>query len=373
MPPTILVAPGPYKECLTAQEVATAMQQGIADIMPEATSILRPLSDGGSGISRLLVEETGGEMVQLDVCGPLEGSISSSYGILGDGRTAVVESASACGLALVPKDRRNPLQTTTYGVGQLIRHAVESRGARKVIVGCGDSATNDCGIGMAIALGVRFEGLDPTVAPTASDLSRIRRIDATGIPAVLKAAEFVVACNLTSILCGPDGTTRIYAPQKGASLSQVEELEPGVRNFVDIAFLPGAGGSGGLAGSLYAFLRARLLYSLDVVNAYLRLEELLEKSSLVLTGEGTIDDRTATGKVACGLALQAKRFDLPVVAVVGAISRDHEDIYYNGIDVVASIQEGPVSLEESMGRAPELIARTTARVMRCIFRLGKRP
>lgn len=379
--PTILVAPGPYKECLSAHAVARAMHIGICDILPSAKVLLRPLSDGGSGIAELLVEAGSGQMIDLDIFGPLGTPIRARYGLLQGGSTAVVESATACGLALVPKDQRRPLSSSSFGVGQLIRHAVEVSGATRVVVGCGDSATNDCGIGMAAAMGVKFAGLPADARPGGGDLTRITGIDSSGLSSALLRSEVVVACNLTSILCGPEGTSRIYGPQKGATPSDVDELERGVEHFaqlalrdlgLDLAFLPGAGGSGGLAASLYAFLPATLRYSLDVVGRFLKLDDLLSVASLVVTGEGMIDDRTATGKVACGLALKAKRFGLPVVAIVGAISPDHEDIYYNGIDVVASIQEGPLSYEESMRDAAPLITRATARVMRSIFRLRSR-
>lgn len=378
--PSILVAPGPFKECLSSFEVSEAMLIGIKEIMPDANIILRPLSDGGSGIARILSQVTGGGLQKTRVKGPTGDIIESYFGFLGDGKTAIIESASAAGLSLIPKDKRNPLLTSTFGVGQLIAEAVE-QGAEKVIVGCGDSGTNDCGIGCAAALGVKFfcdESPKFLDFPTGSDLNKIIRIDAKDAMRRFANVNFVVACNLTSILCGKEGTSKIYAPQKGATPEQVEILHLGVQNFVDLvfkehhvdlSFVPGAGGAGGLAASLYTFFRARLLYSIDVLDQYVQLDQYLSQVNLVLTGEGRIDDRTATGKVACGVALKAKKYGLPVVVIVGSIAQDHEDIFYNGIDAVESISDGPISLEESMTNASDLIQRATMRVMRFIYKI----
>ncbi len=375
----ILVAPGPYKECLSSFEVAKAMKTGVEEIVPTASVTVRPLSDGGSGIARLLTEVTGGRLENVKVKDPLGEEIDSYFGFLGDGESAIVESATAAGLSLVPRNKRDPLLTSTFGVGQLISKAIEG-GARRIIVGCGDSATNDCGIGCATALGVKFysnRSARPLSFPTGSDLNNVMRIDYADAAKKLSDVEITVACNLTSILCGPEGTSRVYAPQKGATPKQVSLLSGGVDHFVDLvfkergidlSFIPGAGGAGGLAASLYAFFGARLLYSIDVVDQYVHLDRYLSQTDLVLTGEGRIDDRTATGKIACGVALKAKKYDLPVIAIVGSIALDHEDIFYNGIDAVECISEGPISLEESITNARQLIERATMRVMRFIFK-----
>jgi glycerate kinase len=375
----ILIAPGPYKECLDSFCVAQAMERGVREIFPDAVIDLRPLCDGGSGIARVLTEVTGGELKKTLVLGPLYQPIETHFGILGDGRTAVIESASAAGLALVPKTERNPLNTTTYGVGQLICAAVNS-GATRIIVGCGDSGTNDCGIGCAVACGVKIYAADTKLIerPVGRDLLRVASFDSSEAEARLARVQIIVACNLTSILCGREGTSRIYGPQKGATPEQAEELERGVQHFVDLffarrgldmSFVPGAGGAGGLAASLYGFFKAKLRYSIDVVDEYVQLDRFLQTASIVLTGEGQIDDRTATGKVGCGVALKAKQYGLPVVAIVGAISADHEDIFYNGIDAVECISEGPISLQSSIKDAEILIQRAASRVIRFVFKM----
>lgn len=376
---TILIAPGPFKECLSSPDVADAMRRGVMDILPGAQVIMRPLSDGGSGIKKLLVAATAGSEIPVVLTGPLGNPISTSIGLLGDGTTAVIESAAICGLALVSADERNPLHTTTFGVGEAIIYAVRVLGARRIILGCGDSATNDCGIGMASALGVRFGNVRPAAALTGADLSQIGSIDTSLLPSEFRMIPITVACNLTSVLCGSEGTSRIYGPQKGALPEQVAELETGVENYaatvrrdlgMDVSFLPGAGGAGGLAASLYAILGASLRYSFDVIDEFLQLDNLLKQSTLVLTGEGTLDDRTATGKVACAIALRAKKYNLPVVAIAGIVASDCEDIYYNGIDAAVSIQNGPLTHEESLRHARELITDSTSRALRMVFRIG---
>lgn len=351
------------------------MERGVREIYPDAEISVRPLCDGGSGIARVLTEVTGGQLKTVSVLGPLYQPVEATFGILGDGRTAVIESASAAGLTLVPKAERNPLNTTTYGVGQLITEAVKA-GASRIIVGCGDSGTNDCGLGCAAACGVRFHTASGVLArPTGGDLERVTGFDSSEAESRFAGIEFIVACNLTSVLCGREGTSRVYGPQKGATPAHVDALEKGVRHFVDLffmrrgldmSFVPGAGGAGGLAACLFGFFRAKLRYSIDVVDDHVNLDQFLRQTDLVLTGEGQIDDRTATGKVACGVALKAKRYGIPVVAIVGSISDDHEDIFYNGIDAVECIAEGPTTLESSIQNAETLVQRAAVRVMRFV-------
>jgi glycerate kinase len=381
--PSILVAPGPYKECLSSDEVAAAIKLGILDILPNSNVFVLPLSDGGSGITNVLTEATGGHIEKMKVHGPLGDEVDAFFGVLGDKQTVVIESASAAGLVLVPQERRNPLLTSTFGVGELIKAAV-SYGAKNIIVGCGDSATNDCGIGCASALGVKFFDKNGNAIVgflAGKDLKSIYSIDVSEVLKNYSDIKIIVACNLSSILCGQDGTSRIYGPQKGATPQQIETLEQGVEQFVEVvykefnselAFIPGCGGAGGLAASLYAFFGAKLTYSIDVVDRYLNFDQYLKKVDLVLTGEGRIDDRTATGKVACGIALKAKRYNLPVVAIVGSIGENHDDIYSNGIDAVECIVDGPMTIQDSFANAQKLIRHATTRVMRYEFLKGKK-
>jgi len=358
------------------------MQCGVLDVLPNSNIYLRPLSDGGSGIAKVLTEVTSGKLIMRRVHGPLGDYVNAHIGILGDGKTAIIESAQAAGLTLIPPDLRNPLLTSSFGVGELILSAVEL-GAKSIIIGCGDSGTNDCGIGCASALGVNFyseNGCQLKGGLTGKDLIDIAFIDYTIAKERLQNVEITVACNLTSILCGPEGTSIIYGPQKGATTDQVVILHKNVKNFVnmiykherlDMSFVPGAGAAGGLASSLYAFFGAKLLYSIDVVDRYINLDQFLSRSNIVITGEGKIDDRTATGKIVCGVALKAKKYNLPVVAVVGSIAHDHEDIFYNGVDAVESIADGPMKIEDSIENATSLIKNATSRVMRFVSLIHK--
>ena len=381
-PLNILIAPGPYKECMSSFDVADAMRRGVLDVLPNANIFLRPLSDGGSGIARVLTEVTSGKLIEKKVHGPLGDYVDAHVGILGDGKTAIIESAQAAGLTLIPLEKRNPLLTSSYGVGELILSAVEL-GATSIIIGCGDSGTNDCGIGCASALGVNFysgNGDQIKGRLAGKDLINITSIDYASAKERLKNIEIIVACNLTSILCGPDGTSIIYGPQKGATPNQVDILHQNVQAYVDLiykldkldmAFVPGAGAAGGLASSLYAFFGAKLLYSIDIVDRYINLDQYLSQSDIVITGEGKIDDRTATGKIVCGVALKAKKYNLPVIAIVGSIAHDHEDIFYNGVDAVEPIADGPMQIEESIKNADSLIKDATSRVMRFVLLINK--
>lgn len=381
-PPTILVAPGPFKECLTSKQVCAAMTAGVLDVLPDASVIQRPLADGGSGFAKLLTEATNGSFHYCEVETPIGEKVVAEYGILGDGQTAVIESATAAGLALVPRDKRDPRLTTTYGVGQLILAAARM-GVSRVLLGCGDSGTNDCGVGCASALGVCFldsKGNEVSHRPAGGDLEQIAGFRLLPEYDEIRDLEITVACNLTSVLGGSEGTSIVYGPQKGASPSDVVALHRGVERFcefvrhargMDLAFAPGAGGSGGLAASLYAFFGAKLRYSIDIVDQYLNIDDYLRAVDLVITGEGCVDDRTASGKIACGLALKAKKFDVPVVAIAGLVAANHDEIFYNGIDAVESIAPGPISLSESIASAEPLIRRAAERVTR-FWLLGNR-
>lgn len=380
--PRILISPGPFKECLDSEQIALAMSIGVNQILPNAIISIRPICDGGSGIVKLLTEANGGKLISTKVLNPIGNEVEAKLGLLSDGKTIIIESAQAAGLNLIPKNKRNPLNTSTFGVGQLIMRAMDL-GAKKIIIGCGDSGTNDCGIGCASALGVKFEikgKKEDTSFLTGSDLANIVNIDYKKAFKRFQEnnVEIIIACNLTSVLCGDEGTSIIYGPQKGANPEQVQLLHKSVNHYVnliynltgiELSFIPGAGAAGGLASSLYAFFNAKLIYSIDLVDQFLNLDNYLSNADLVLTGEGQIDDRTATGKVACGLALKSKKYNLPVIAIVGKIAKDHEDVFYNGIDAIECIADEPISKEESIKNAYDLISKATARVMRFVYKI----
>lgn len=374
----ILVAPAPYKECLDAVAVANAIEVGIRRVDADAKVTKLPVCDGGTGIVDRFIEAKGGQRIRCQIHGPMMNFIESDFGILSDG-TAVIESAKAAGLALVPSDARNPLLTSTYGVGDLIKKAYRI-GCRNFIVGCGDSATNDGGVGMAQSLGVRFyDDRGELLGQGGGELKRLARIETSELSINAREMRVMVACNLTSILCGPGGTSRRYAAQKGASPASIEVLNAAMDRYADalalhlgwdLRYLPGTGGSGGLGAGLLAFLSAELHFSMNLVCRVLSVEDFLQQTDILITGEGMVDTTSATGKAPCALGLLAKKYGVPTVSIVGSIGDDSDIVYFHGLDMVESILRRPMSMVEALTPkvATALIADAASRVMRFLNR-----
>lgn len=352
----ILIAPAPYKESLDARTVADIIELGITQVLPEVQITKLPLCDGGTGIVERFIEAKGGYKVSCKVHDPLMNITESYFGILEDG-SAVIESAKAVGLTLVPRDKRNPVHTTTYGVGDLIKEVI-SKGCHKIIIGCGDSATNDGGVGMAQSLGFRFyDQAGQEIKQGGGELSKLSYIDSSAVNIDIQSLEVTVACNITSILCGETGTTKRYARQKGATSEQIEYLDKCMENYAnvltafqgwDIRYMPGTGAAGGLGAGLFTFVGAQLRYSMDLVCDALNVKSFLQNTDLVITGEGMIDSSSATGKVACFIGLLAKTYNKPTVAIVGSIGDDADIVYFHGIDMVESCIKAPVSITEAL-------------------------
>lgn len=376
---TILLAPNAFKGCLTAPQVCDALAEGITRIFPDAEIIKVPVADGGDGTVESLVSATGGQFFTREVTDPLGGRVNARFGVMGDGETAVIEMAEASGLRLVPNEKRNPLITTTYGTGELIRAALE-KGCRKLIIGIGGSATNDGGAGMAQALGAKLLDASGNELPFGgAALAKLARIDISPLTTHHSLLTVVVACDVDNPLCGDKGASAIYGPQKGATPEMVKQLDAALahyatilkRNFgKDVANVPGAGAAGGLGAGLMAFLDARLERGVDIVMRAVNMRERVRHAHLVFTGEGAIDGSTVFGKAPVGVAHTAKEFGVPVVAVVGSAGAGYEDVYAHGIDAVVPITLRPMTLEEAMSDAHRLIAETAERVMRLI-RMGK--
>lgn len=378
----IIVAPDSFKESLTAVEAAAAIANGIRQVLPEAKIEEVPVSDGGEGLVEALVSATGGKMVSCQVTGPLGKKVRASYGLLGgdQGRTAVIEMAAASGLALVPREQRNPLLTTTYGTGELIREALDA-GCRRIIVGIGGSATNDGGAGMAQSLGIRLlddQGKD--IPWGGAGLLQLERIDASGLDPRIQECEIVVASDVANPLCGPQGAAHVYGPQKGATPEMVIELDRGLARLaevvrrdlgVEVLNVPGAGAAGGLGAGLMAFLGAKMRPGIELVLEAVELERKMAGAQLVFTGEGQINFQSAYGKVPVGVAQLAKRRGLPVIAVVGSIGSGAEAVYEKGIDAIVSIMNRPMALEEALVKenATKLLADASARTM-MLLKLG---
>ncbi len=374
----VVVAPDSYKGSLTALEVATAIEAGLRRIFPAAEVVKVPMADGGEGTVQSLVDATGGRIVRGPVTGPLGETVEAFYGILGDGKTAVIEMAAASGLPLVPKDKRDPRVTTTYGTGELIRSALD-RGCRKLLIGIGGSATNDGGAGVAQALGARMVDQDGRDLPWGgAALSRLARIETTGLDRRLAETEIVAACDVDNPLFGPRGAAAVYGPQKGATPAMVEELDGCLRHYAevvrrdlgaDIVDLPGAGAAGGLGGGLVAFLHARLRPGVEIVIEATDLAGKLRDADLVITGEGGIDRQTIYGKAPIGVAHVAKRFGLPVVVIAGSVADDADVVYEHGIDALESLVKRPMALEEAVANAAVFVSSAAERVAR-LLRLG---
>ncbi len=369
----IVIAPQGFKGNLTALEVARAIEKAVKRIVPDAITTLKPMADGGEGTVQALVDATGGEIMVTEVTDPLGGKVKAHWGILSDKTTAVIEMASASGLPLVPREKRNPLVTTTYGTGELIRAALD-HGCRKLIIGIGGSATNEGGAGMAQALGAKLRDANGKELPFGgAALARLKHIDISNLDPRLADFDVTLASDVNNPLCGPRGASAIYGPQKGATPEMVKQLDAALAHYadvikkdlgVDFRDVPGAGAAGGLGMGLMVFLKAKMIPGIDVVIKATNLVEDLKDADLVFTAEGRIDCQSAMGKVPTGVALKAKEFGAPVIALAGEVADDCRVVFEQGIDAVLSIAPGPISLEQSMSNAEKLITNAAECAMR---------
>ena len=369
----VVIAPQSFKGSISALNAARAMEEGVLRVVPDAETVLVPVADGGDGTLETLVEATGGEIRSTTVTGPIGKPVTAEWGALGDGQTAVIEMARTSGLALLSLAERDPLHATTYGLGEVIREALDA-GFRSFIVGIGGSATNDGGAGMAQALGVRL--LDEAGGDLPSGgaaLAGLRRMDMSGLDERAAEARFSVACDVSNPLTGPEGAAAVYGPQKGATPGMVQQLDAALKHFAEVVerdtgtsidAVPGSGAAGGLGGGMMAFLGGSLRTGVDIVLDHIRLDERLEGTDLVITGEGQIDFQTVYNKAPIGVARRAKRRNIPVLAVCGSLGRGFEDVHAEGIDAVVAIVNAPMALDEASARAGELIADAVAEVMR---------
>ena len=374
----IVIAPQSLKGSLTAAQAGEAIAQGVRNIYPEAEIEIVPVADGGEGTVQALVDATGGEIVQQKVTGPLGEPVLAFFGLLGDGRTAAIEMAARSGLPLVPPDRRDPRITTTYGVGELILAALD-HGRRRFIIGIGGSATNDGGAGMAQALGASLLTEDGReIAFGGAALAALSRISTTTLDSRLQECTFEVACDVNNPLCGSTGASAIYGPQKGATPEMVVELDQALAHYAQIIErdlgrsvldTPGAGAAGGLGAGLIAFLSATLRPGAQIVLEAVRLEERVITASLVITAEGQLDSQTAYGKSVGAVAAAAKRHGLPVLALAGGLGDGYQTVYSLGVDAVAVLPPGPVTLAYAMEHAAQLMHGAAERTLR-IMRVG---
>ena len=371
----IVVAPDSFKGSVSALGVAEAMARGIHRVFPAADVRKIPIADGGEGTVEALVSATGGRIRAIEVTGPLGERVTAHWGVLGDGKTAVIEMAAASGLPLVGADQRDPCRATTFGTGELI-HAALDVGLRKIIIGIGGSATNDGGAGMAQALGARFLDANGDELPDGgAALARLQRIDLAGLDARLSEAEIIVACDVDNPLCGPRGASAVFGPQKGATPATVEVLDSALSHFArcaktatgrDVAERPGAGAAGGLGAGLLFFTNARLRPGVEIVLEAVGFADVVRDADFVITGEGRTDFQTAFGKAPVGVAKVAKQFGVPVFCLSGGLGEGADDVLAHGIDATLSICDGPMALDECMRAGGALIESAAARLCRVV-------
>jgi len=369
----IVIAPDSFKGSLTAKQAGEAIAAGVRRALPEGEIVIKPMADGGEGTLQCLVDATDGKLLQTTVKNPLGREISAEFGILGDGVTCVIEMAAASGLYLIAAEERNPLLTTTYGFGQLIRAGLDL-GCRRFILGIGGSATNDGGAGMLQALGFRL--LDQNgqeLAFGGGALAKLRRIDRSQADARLADCQFTIACDVTNPFVGPNGASYVFGPQKGASPEMVQQLDDHLRHFADLIHatqgialhdLAGTGAAGGVAGVLLAFLRGRLQSGIQIVRETTKLAEAMTGADLVFTGEGQVDFQTAQGKTPCGVAQLAKQYGIPVIVLAGSIGKGIDALHQEGVTAVLSIANKPMTLEQSMEQAAELLEQAAEQAVR---------
>lgn len=386
IPQRILVAPSGFKESLSAEAVAQAIASGLRRVIPGVQVDEFPVPDGGEGTAAALAAATGGELVPLRVTGPVGDLVDAHWAKLGGQAqgTAVVEMASAAGLRLVPRDRRDPGLTTTRGVGELIVAALDA-GAERIVIGCGDSGTSDGGAGALEALGVRI--LDQRGRPIAAGgrhLGDAVQLDLSGLHPRIGEVEIVLACNIHNVLCGPNGVARVFGPQKGATPEQVEQLASGFESWarlletqtpfgaaLNVRTGGGTGASGGLGAGLAAVLGAQLLPRFEVLldsDVLPRsLDDLMDAADLVITAEGAIDFQTARGKVPAEIAMRARVAGVPVLGIAGSLGPGAPDVHDIGIGAIASILTVPMPLEQAVEQGEELLRDAAERSMRMVL------
>ncbi|HGH6007755.1 TPA: glycerate kinase [Vibrio cholerae] len=353
----VVIAPDSFKESLTAKQVCDSIQTGLARIWHDAKFVAIPVADGGEGTVQSLVDATQGRLVEVKVMGPQGKRVEAFYGMLGDNQTAVIEMAAASGLHHVPLAQRDPKLTTSFGTGELIRHALD-QGVTKLIIGLGGSATNDGGVGMLAALGARFTNADgEPIQLTGGGLRELTHIDLQDFDPRLQHCDILVACDVNNPLCGDKGASAVFGPQKGATPEDVQLLDDALLQFglltakvtgKMVLESAGAGAAGGMGAALLAYTQARLRPGIEIVLETVQLAHQVSDADLVITGEGRIDSQTVHGKTPMGVAKVAKRFDVPVLALCGCTGDNYQAVYQCGIDAVFAAVPRAMSLEDAL-------------------------
>lgn len=378
-----VIAIDSFKCSLTSMEAGLAVAEGIHRVDLQAEVLVRPLADGGEGTVDALVHGMDGRMCEVQVTGPLGTPVNCGYGIIEESKTAVIEMSGAAGITLLPEEKRNPLYTTTYGVGEVIKDAIV-KGCRRFIIGIGGSATNDGGVGMLQALGFGFLDKEGNqVAFGAKGLERLEKITDTYVIPELSECEFRIACDVTNVLCGENGCSAVYGPQKGATSSMIMQMDKWLARYAELAkekypkaapWQAGTGAAGGLGFAFLTFTNAVLESGIKIVLEETKLAQYMENADIVVTGEGRLDGQTAMGKAPIGVAKLAKEHQIPVIAFAGSVTKEAADCNKKGIDAFFPILRGISTLEDAMEpkNAKANLADTAEQVFR-LLKLGQHP
>ncbi|MCJ0913825.1 MULTISPECIES: glycerate kinase [Mammaliicoccus] len=373
----VLIAPDSFKGSIDALSAAQAIERGILTVDPETKTFLLPMADGGEGTMINLVQATKGTVVEVNSIDPLSRPLQSSYGITGDGKTAIIELATSSGIDLLKQEELNPLHTTTYGTGLLIKDAIE-KGIKHFIVCLGGSATNDAGIGLLQALGYQFVDENGVDIPLGAEhIYNIVTIDESNVMPQIHDVKFEIACDVTNPFVGKQGASYIFGPQKGATPEIVERLDQSFIHFADviktikgkvISNIEGAGAAGGTAGGMLAFLNAELKRGIELVVDFVNFKDIINENEidLIITGEGKIDGQTSGGKVISGIAQIAKSYQIPVIAIGGTVEMPLSALYEQGLTAAFSIANGPMTLEDAMNNGDKLIEQQTEQIFRAL-------
>lgn len=369
----IIIAPDSFKDSLSAEGVAQAIAEGLAQVWPDAELVQCPMADGGEGTVDAVLAACKGQLRHHVVRGPLGTAVEAHWGWLADSHTAIIEMAEASGLQLVPPGQRDACTTTTHGTGELIRAALDA-GAERIILAIGGSATNDGGAGAMQALGVQlFDADDQPLAPGGLALARLARISLEHLDPRLAQVRFEIAADVNNPLCGPHGASAIFGPQKGANPEQVQQLDAALGRFADhcanvlskdVRDEPGSGAAGGLGFAAKAFLGAQFRAGVEVVAELVGLDAAVRGADLVITGEGRFDAQTLRGKTPLGVARIARQHKVPVIVIAGTLGDGYEQMYAHGVDAAFALPSRPMTLEQACAEAPRLLRERAADIAR---------
>lgn len=372
----ILVASDAFKDALSAEAVCKSIAIGLKTANADFEVFQMPMADGGEGTAAILARHTGGQMVEAPSVNPIFEPITAAYGLSGDGKTAIIEMATASGLQLLEPQERNPLKTSTKGTGLLVMDAI-SRGAEKIILGLGGSATNDAGMGMAAALGYRFlDANGQELEPIGGNMIKVDRIDSEYLLFDRQKIEVTTLCDVDNPLYGSSGAAHVFAPQKGADQNAVEQLDTGLRHIAPlmsaiagkaVAEVAGSGAAGGMGAGCMTYLGATLKPGIQTIMEVSGFESALAKADFIITGEGRLDEQTLRGKLIKGITQRAQQQDIPVVALCGALQAEPEAIAQIGLKAAFSIQNRPVTLETALSETSSRLTETAYHIGKLIY------